>query len=444
MKLKELWISIIQGKNGKYFFLMIWFAFIILAMYRNIKYDIGGLSYLDWGVSDWLINYEDGFVRRGLPGQIIYVLYYIHPFNILKSIVIISMISSMLLLIIVLNIFIKKGWSTSILPLGSCFFFIFLAAWIRKDSILLLLAYSIFILYRKFLTKKSFIAWLGFTILSVILILTHEASFFFCFPILIVYSYSYISKEHKNNLGCRYFIWTKILLPFIPVFMAMLAVCIFKGDSQTPNVIWSSWSDVFKTYPDNVNSLAKTMGKIGSGVSALSWKLFPTMKYHATLNLFGTSPIQNPFSIIIGLPGLIWMFCAYYYIVTRLNAVKIGHYSMVNNTEYEISNTLLAQFVFMIPMFTVLSCDFGRTIPYWVLSTLMAVECFGKLEIRTLDKCTNKLQTFFRNPILKNPVVYSLIIICIPLTAYYAPTTGNALQLHYLSKIVHFIIAHIS
>jgi hypothetical protein len=27
-----------------------------------------------WTVSDWLINYEGGFVRRGLPGQAAYVI----------------------------------------------------------------------------------------------------------------------------------------------------------------------------------------------------------------------------------------------------------------------------------------------------------------------------------------------------------------------------------
>ena len=67
-----------------------------------------------------------------------------------------------------------------------------------------------------------------------------------------------------------------------------------------------------------------------------------------------------------------------------------GH--KAQQTDLEISNTLIIQFLFMIPMFTVLSCDFGRTIPYWVFSSLMAVACFGKLDLNFLRKFKIELQ----------------------------------------------------
>jgi len=51
---------------NKYFKLYILILFIFSIFYLSGKYDVGN----DSTVSEWLINYEGGFTKRGLIGQI--------------------------------------------------------------------------------------------------------------------------------------------------------------------------------------------------------------------------------------------------------------------------------------------------------------------------------------------------------------------------------------
>lgn len=95
----------------------------------------------------------------------------------------------------------------------------------------------------------------------------------------------------------------------------------------------------------------------------------------------------------------------------------------------------------MLPMFTILSCDYGRTIPYWVLSTLMAVACFGRLDIAALDRLTERIQSKLQHPALKSTWGYTLIVVFTPLTSMYAPIPQNVLQYKALAAAVQHIIA---
>ncbi|MDY6271459.1 MAG: hypothetical protein SPL43_08755 [Prevotella sp.] len=74
------------------------------------------------GISEWLINYHGGFVRRGLLGQGLFLLYQLHPFNLRFALLTISVLTSFLFLILIVRIFIRRGWIMAILPLGCCFF----------------------------------------------------------------------------------------------------------------------------------------------------------------------------------------------------------------------------------------------------------------------------------------------------------------------------------
>ena len=403
---------------GRYIFILLWLCFIAASIIRNLHYSISDLTYVNCGVSDWLINYQAGFVRRGLPGQVLYMIYQAHPFNVPQAVLAIVAVSSVLLVALMVRIFIKKGWSAAILPLGCCFFFIFLSTSQRKDSLLLLLTYCIFVTYKRYLHSRGLGTWLIFFALSTIMLLSHEASFFFCFPILAVYAYRY-NVSHSDattiadtSMKARL---TKTLMPMAPVAVVMGAVCLCKGNMPTAVAIWHSWSDAFAQFPDGIHDYAYTMANIGDNVEALSWKLLSAARLHLTVNLFG--------------------------VLAHLNTVRIGKYKMANDTTREISNTLLLQLVFMLPMFTILSCDYGRTIPYWVLSTLMAVACFGRLDIAALDRLTERIQSKLQHPALKSTWVYTLIVVFTPLTSMYAPIPQNVLQYKALAAAVQHIIA---
>lgn len=430
---------------GRYIFILLWLCYIAASIIRNLHYSISDLTYVNCGVSDWLINYQAGFVRRGLPGQVLYMIYQAHPFDVPQAVLAIVAVTSVLLVALMVRIFIKKGWSAAILPLGCCFFFIFLSTSQRKDSLLLLLTYCIFAVYKRYLHSRRLGTWLIFFALSTVMLLSHEASFFFCFPILAVYAYRYNVSHHEATTGAGTSMkarLAKTLMPMAPVALVMGAVCVCKGNMPTAVAIWHSWSDAFAQFPDGIHNYAYTLGNIGDNVEALSWKLLSTARLHLTVNLFGVLEVADgPWNILIGLPGLVVLFGFTYYLVTRLNTVKIGKYKMAGDTAMEISNTLLLQFVFMLPMFTILSCDYGRTIPYWVLSTLMAVACFGRLEITALDKLSGKIQHKLQRPVYKSAWFYTLIVVFTPLTSMYAPIPQNVLQYKALEAVVQHLIA---
>ena len=58
-------------KSDKYLKLLIWISFIFLSLSFYSWVD----EYSSWQYGDWLINYQGGFVRRGLIGELFYSLH---------------------------------------------------------------------------------------------------------------------------------------------------------------------------------------------------------------------------------------------------------------------------------------------------------------------------------------------------------------------------------
>ena len=55
---------------------MVYFTLYLLliasfsVIWLFIKKDVGN----DWGISEWIINYQGGFTRRGLPGEVAFII----------------------------------------------------------------------------------------------------------------------------------------------------------------------------------------------------------------------------------------------------------------------------------------------------------------------------------------------------------------------------------
>ncbi|MDY4626709.1 MAG: hypothetical protein SO442_08905 [Prevotella sp.] len=107
---------------GRKIFLLVWVMLIVCSLVHSVYNDFYYLNYREWSISEWLINYQGGFVRRGLLGQVLFLLYQLHPFNLRFALLTISVLMSFLFLILIVRIFIRRGWSMAILPLGCCFF----------------------------------------------------------------------------------------------------------------------------------------------------------------------------------------------------------------------------------------------------------------------------------------------------------------------------------
>ena len=367
-------------------------------------------SYQSWEISEWLINYEGGFVRRGLTGQLLWSLEQWFPYDIRVALMGICIIASAVFLCLILRVFKKEGWSLLIIPTGFCLGFTLFNLWGRRDYISLMLTFSLFLLFRHVLRHpRQWLAWVAFYILSALQLLMHEASFFYTFPILMLYGFHH---HRDQRLSIVKSLCTSAL-QFLPVVLVMGAACIFKGNENVAQAIWDSWVPVVGRYQADVS-------KMGWGVFALTWS--PEMIFPSH---FSTSLMGDASPAVWRIPLVLLNLLAGYYLVTRLNAVDMGLYRPKPMSHVMMSNVALIQFVAMLPMFTVLSCDWGRTIPYWVISSLMFYYVF-KQEPTTfaspLTSMSSRIQEkISKSKVLSSPYTYILLVLLAPVPTYNAP-----------------------
>ena len=389
-------------------------------------------GYQSWEISEWLINYEGGFVRRGFLGQILYALEQVHLYDVRIAIRLLYVLSSIVILLILYRVFKSEGWAPVLLPTGLCLGYTLFNLWGRKDFLMLALAFAIFLCYRAAIKRngKSAAPWLLLYVLSIIQLLSHEASFFFTYPILMLYSYR---RFRISSLSCSRSA-ARALIHFLPVLAVMAAVCLFKGDKSVADAIWASWGEVFASYPD-----ASGIHQVGSSVQALGWNAVSTFGYHFHSAYLGClSP--SPRGIFLAL----FVILSAYYLLTRIDCVSMGKKRPRHLDHTLLSDVALVQFIALLPMFTVLSCDWGRTLPYWVLSSLFFYHVF-KREAVTFPSCLTKtsraVQGFISgNRLLCSPATYLLLVLLTPVPNYYAPLDHiNTIQQGFYNEILNFI-----
>ena len=391
-------------------FLLFFIATCLNSFGKILHRDFLHVNYQSWEISEWLINYEGGFVRRGLCGQVLWQLEQWFPYDIRVALMGICIITSAIFLYIILRLFKKEGWSLLILPTGFCLGFTLFNLWGRRDYISLMLALSIFLVFRHIISRpKKWAGWIAFYALSALQILLHEASFFYTFPILMLYSYC---QGRDNRLTAIKSAW-RSLLQFLPVLLVMAAACLFKGNENVAQAIWDSWVPIIGNYQADT-------AKMGWGVFALTWS--PEMIFPSH---FSTSLMGDVSPAVWRIPLVILNLLATYYLVTRLNAVNMGLYRLKSMNHALMSNVVLVQFVAMLPMFTVLSCDWGRTLPYCAISSMFFYHVFKNERVHFLPfltRTSDRIQAFISgNKVLSSPFTYILLVLLAPVPTYNAP-----------------------
>ena len=332
-------------------------GFLLIQLFFGIRnYSEGYLSYENMSISDWLINYEGGFVRRGFTGQILLFFYRIAPHPIVYTIIAIYFCSLLVLLYIVYTIFKKNGWSLfiAIFPVSISISFL----GVRRDYLMLFLCFLVFQQYRHFLRTNSISHITCANIIASVAILMHEVYFFFTIPILILFT---LTRKDKINM------WTIIndIILWFPTLATMIIVCLYKGNANIAQSIWQSWMPCFSSYP-----ISEGLPSMGEAIKWLSYDTSYAIPFH--IEKFWMS---NFFFNIPSLPINIYVFMSVYVIVTRLNTINLNLWPTKKIESQKIGNYLILQLVFIFPMFGFLSCDMNRIIMYWTLSSLLAYHC---------------------------------------------------------------------
>lgn len=392
-----------------------WFVFScfsITLFYRNNNvWDYSGkLDYFDILISEWLINYEGGFVRRGIIGQLFYFMEQIYLFDVRIVIVLTITFFSFFILLLLFYIFKKESWPIVLLPAGCCLGFTVFNLFGRRDLLSLFISFFLFLLYKKSKNDSGFKYMMAFYGLGIIQLLVHEASFFYTFPIIMFDAY----MQNRNDFSLKKSV-TKCFILFSPILFTILLVSVFHGDSNIANQIWSSWNMVFKAFPDETDNVI-----IGSALQYLDSGILSAAKYHLSVAYKGGLNPAYWRSFLVFLN-----FVSIYYLFTRINCVNMGIFNVHKTDNILLSNIFIIQFISMIPMFTILSCDWGRTIPYLGITTIFFYFLFHDVNLK-FPPFVYSLSSFLQKGIESNrwfssPFFYLFVLLVTPIPSFDAP-----------------------
>ena len=192
---------------NKYLNLYISILFIFSVFYLHGKYNVGN----DSTISEWLINYEGGFIKRGIIGQIAINISELFSYTLRQSILFFQIFSIGIYYLLLINFF--KNVSFNKIILLSIFTPIFLLYPVAEIEVLGRKEVIIFSFFLIYLTLKNFIQKNLFRIflLPLLMLIWEPVIFFFIFWLIVDYIEGIFEKNYKSLI--------KYLSTFIPAIL---------------------------------------------------------------------------------------------------------------------------------------------------------------------------------------------------------------------------------
>ena len=193
--------------SNKYFKLYILILFIFSVFYLYGKYNVGN----DSTISEWLINYEGGFTKRGLIGQIAISISKLLNFSLRQSIFYFQIFSIGIYYLLLISFF--KSVKFNKIILLSIFTPIFLLYPVAEIEVLGRKEIIIFSFYLVYLTLQNFKQKNYFRIffLPLLMLIWEPVIFFFIFWLIVDYIEGVFEKDFKSII--------KYLFTFVPAIL---------------------------------------------------------------------------------------------------------------------------------------------------------------------------------------------------------------------------------
>jgi hypothetical protein len=309
---------------------------------------------LSWGHNNWcmtecLINYAGGFVRRGLPGEL--ALFVSSISGISPNVIIV--IACFLLLVGLILFYCRKA--TRKLPAFLIFSPIvfgipaFNDFLVRKDTLCIaILILCIIIEKTKYsiLLKNILINLLGITA-----ILSHEGFFFYGFLSIIAFRYFQSEKRLIN-----------IIISFLPMILTFAISSIYHGDELTAIAINKSLISVWHC----IDPSDKDINFPSCAITSLKYSLTncPWMGYSVLWEI--------SYHIYTPIAWLTTIIICYVYLLEFIIVNPSETNGVISSLEVEKSRLfviLTAQLIFISPLFMI-GWDYGRWIFLWTASSL--------------------------------------------------------------------------
>lgn len=298
-----------------------------------------------FGFTEFLINYQSGFVRRGLLGELLYWFTSITSINVAIPIYVLCFSSLTFVFIYLLKKFANKGYCWWIL--FSPFICGYVDDIVRKDF----LCYSILIITLLIINShqiKLYLKLFATCFLTLICLLMHEAYIFWGTPIVVFCLWMITHKQRWIPIMCA--------VSFIATF---LLLSYFKGSKEIGMAIVDSWNNLDPSL--NLRFIEQ------NSIGALGWNLIDTIKKHGVYNFTNFGLFIKPL-----------IYCIVYYFVNNFLLLFSKKESYTKQDRNNISALYLIVSLTMSPLFVALSCDYGRLYQYLTLSSLLPILIFKR------------------------------------------------------------------
>ena len=312
----------------KNYFLQIFF--ILFSIFSIIKLYDNSNNLDAWQYGEWLINYQNGFVRRGLFGELIFSVSRILGNNIQFSFI---------LLLSILCIFyyyknyefiknIEFNFVHYIILFSPLFYFFFVViskVGIKKEIIL----YLFFILYLNSLSLKKFDSLNNYKyfVIFLFLIVIHEA-FFFYLPYLILPLLFIFKKNDLKSLGFQ------VISLLILSSIIMIILYYNKGTAEHTTIICQS-----------LGNFAPMKCDWWGPISALGRELLVNVDNKAM------SPTWFYANLKTWLGFLFYIFYGFLPIFLFLKFYNFSRYNYLIKNKKILLSLLILTFLFSLPLF---------------------------------------------------------------------------------------------
>jgi hypothetical protein len=295
-----------------------------------------------WGLTDWLINYEGGFVRRGLGGA---VLRFLEDWTGIQA--------NHLAIAISVASYLGLGWwmlrraslrySPELLLSG-----VFLAfpamqgTVVRKDCLLLLLLIACL----KFLIAKRapYIRWTLLNLTVCVGILLHETFAFVAIPALALHSHSAVAERIPRRIAL-----------LSPSLICLALVIVHHGSPSVALAIHQSWQHLWQETCVAQSLLSGPFSTIGS----IGWTAGE-----------GTALTKGILQTGLYQPAA-WLFVT---ITGFLITLHFVHTRNSRGEPVETARLILIQFAAVFPLFFV-GIDYGRWVHFCAMSSVILRTC---------------------------------------------------------------------
>lgn len=298
-------------------------------------YDLNGFQF-----TEWLIDYEGGFVRRGLAGELLHAFCGVTGMWPPAAIAAVCVVCWLGVVLFFFREFRREGCCWWLL--FSPFFLGHTNDIIRKDYLSYLLIISVFTLLRAG-TEKGW-RLLGATMLAVLGVFVHEAFIFYGCPLLLLALW-----RGRGNVLLRGLCALVILGSF-----ALMCLC--KGDAAVAESVARSW--------DPLLGEGHVRADVPNSINALGWDTLTTMKTHLGINLGASEYYIGVFYQPLLLAGWFVLMSGF----LRVFPVRGG----CGRRQRRLSALLLLSVLCLAPMFFGLSCDMIRVYQYATVSSFAA------------------------------------------------------------------------